>query len=67
MPQASRIRRQTVEYVFGTPKSWMGATHFLTKTVPRVSTEMSLRVLVHNLKRALRIVGVIPLMSAMKA
>jgi len=26
-PQASRIRRQTVEHVFGTLKSWMGSTH----------------------------------------
>lgn len=41
-PKASRIRRQTVEHPFGTLKAWMGATHFLTKTLPRVSTEMSL-------------------------
>jgi len=41
MPRASRIRRQTIEHVFGTLKAWMGATHFLTKTLPRVSTEMS--------------------------
>src|SRR5882757_2942422 len=50
-PQASRIRRQTVEHPFGTLKMWMGATHFLTKTLPRVSTEMSLHVLAYNLKR----------------
>lgn len=31
-PQASRMRRQTVEHPFGTLKAWMGATHFLTKT-----------------------------------
>jgi len=65
MPQASRIRRQTVEHVFGTLKSWMGATHFLTKTLPRVSAEMSLHVLAYNLKRAMRVFGVIPLMQAM--
>ncbi len=35
----------------------MGATHFLTKTLPRVSTEMSLHVLAYNLKRAIRIFG----------
>ena len=66
MPQASRIRRQTVEHIFGTLKSWMGATHFLTKTLPRVSTEMSLHVLAYNLKRAMQIVGIAPLMQAMR-
>jgi transposase len=35
----------------------MGATHFLTKTLPRVRTEMSLQVLAYNLKRALNIFG----------
>jgi transposase len=67
MPQASRIRRQTVEHAFGTLKAWMGSTHFLTKTLPRVSTEMSLHVLAYNLKRAMQIVGIVPLMQAMKA
>ncbi len=45
LPEAARLRRQTVEHVFGTLKSWMGSTHFLTKTLPRVRTEMSLQVL----------------------
>jgi transposase len=66
MPQASRVRRQTVEHTFGTLKAWMGATHFLTKTLPRVSTEMSLHVLVYNLKRAMQIIGIVPLMQAMR-
>lgn len=57
MPEASRIRRQTVEHPFGTLKSWMGSTHFLTKTMPRVSTEMSLHVLAYNLKRVIAIFG----------
>lgn len=43
----------------------MGETHFLTKTLPRVSTEMSLHVLAYNLKRMVQIVGAIPLMKAM--
>jgi len=29
-PEASRLRRSTVEHTFGTLKAWMGATHFLT-------------------------------------
>jgi transposase len=66
-PQASRIRRQTVEHPFGTLKAWMGATHFLTKTLPRVSTEMSLHVLAYNLKRAMQIVGIVPLIRAIVA
>lgn len=56
-PEASRLRRQTVEHPFGTLKAWMGSTHFLTKTLPRVSTEMSLHVLAYNFKRLMQILG----------
>jgi len=63
-PDASRIRRRTVEHVFGTLKAWMGSTHFLTRTLPRVSTEMSLHVLSYNLKRMIKIFGVQPLIRA---
>jgi hypothetical protein len=66
-PDAMRLRRQTVEHPFATLKAWMGATHFLTKRLPRVSTEMSLHVLAYNLKRVMRIVGAVPLMQAMRA
>jgi transposase len=64
-PESMRIRRETVEHPFGTLKSWMGYTHFLTKTLDRVSTEMSLHVLAYNLKRAIKIVGMPALMEAM--
>jgi transposase len=67
MPNAARIRRQTAEHVFGTLKSWMGATHFLMKRLPNVKTEMSLHVLAYNLKRAMQIFGVVPLMRAIRA
>lgn len=67
MPQAGRLRRQTIEHAFGTLKSWMGATHFLTKTLPKVKTEMSLHVLAYNLKRMIQILGVQPLISAIRA
>ena len=66
MPNAMRVRRQTVEHTFGTFKAWMGSTHFLTKTLPRVSTEMSLHVLAYNLKRVMKIIGIQPLMHAMR-
>ena len=45
----------------------MGSTHFLTKTLPRVRTEMSLQVLAYNLKRALKIFGTQPLIAFMRA
>jgi len=66
-PEATKLRRQTVEHVFGTLKAWMGATHFLTKTLPRVSTEISLHVLAYNLKRTIQIFGVKPLIRAIMA
>ena len=66
-PEAMRLRRQTVEHPFATLKAWMGATHFLTKRLPGVRTEMSLHVLAYNLKRVMQIVGVVPLMQAMRA
>jgi hypothetical protein len=67
MPEAMRIRRQTVEHPFGTIKAWMGSTHFLTKTLEKVKTEMSLHVLAYNLKRMIKILGVGPLMKALAA
>ena len=66
-PEASRVRRQTVELPFGTLKAWMGSSHFLTKTLPRVRTEMSLHVLAYNLKRMLQIFGTQTLVAFMKA
>ena len=64
-PETSRLRRQTAEHPFGTLKAWMGATHFLTKTLPKVRTEMSLHVLAYTLKRAMKILAVQPLINAM--
>ena len=66
-PDSMRIRRQTVEHPFGTLKAWMGSTHFLTKTLINVSTEMSLHVLAYNLKRVMKILGTVTLMEAMVA
>lgn len=59
------IRRQTVGHPFGTLKAWMGSTHFLTKTLDRVSTEMSLHILAYNLKRVMNLLGTTTLMEAM--
>jgi transposase len=66
-PQMMRVRRHTVEHPFGTIKHWMGWTHFLTRTLARVRTEMSLHVLAYNLKRVMRILGIGELMRLMRA
>jgi transposase/macrodomain Ter protein organizer (MatP/YcbG family) len=66
-PQAMRQRRETVEHPFATLKMRMGATHFLMKRLPKVATEMALHVLAYNLTRVINIVGIQPLMAAMRA
>jgi transposase len=66
-PAAMVLRRQTVEHPFGTIKCWMGWTHFLTKRLPKVATEMALNVLAYNMKRVMMIVGVGGLLEAMRA
>jgi len=65
-PDAMTLRRRTVEHVFGTLKHWMGWTHFLTKTIAHVSTEMSLHVLAYNFKRVISILGMEKMMKAMQ-
>ena len=65
-PTKMQIRRQTVEHPFGTIKAWMGSTHFLTRTLGRVSTEMSLHVLAYNFKRMMKIMGAGPLIAAIR-
>jgi transposase len=66
-PEKMRQRRETVEHPFGTIKARMGATHFLMKTLPRVASEMALHVLAYNLTRVMNIMGVQPLMAAIRA
>lgn len=66
-PDAMRIRRSTVEHPYGTIKAWMGSTHFLTKGLERVKTEMSLYVLAYNLKRLMALLGIAAVMDAIRA
>jgi hypothetical protein len=65
-PDAMRIRRSSVEHPYGTIKSWMGSTHFLTKGLERVKTEMSLHVLAYNLKRLMTVLGIANMMEAIR-
>src|ERR1700758_579756 len=66
-PQAMRRRRETVEHPFGTLKMRMGATHFLMKRLPKVATEMARPRPPYNLTRVMNIMGIQPLMAAIRA
>ncbi|ABE46960.1 IS1182 family transposase [Polaromonas sp. JS666] len=66
MPKAMTVRKSTIEHVFGTLKHWMGWTHFLTRGMHNVATEMSLSVLAYNLKRVIRILGFAKTIKAMQ-
>ncbi len=61
-----RQRRETAEHPFGATESWMGSTHFQMKTLKRVGAEMALHVLAYNLKRVINIIGIGPLIAAMR-
>jgi hypothetical protein len=65
-PKAMTLRRRTIEHVFGTLKHWMGSTHFLTRRLEHVGTEMSLHVLAYNFKRLIELLGMEKMMKAMR-
>jgi hypothetical protein len=65
-PGAMTLRRSTIEHVFGTLKHWMCSTHFLTRRLPNVATEMSLHVLAYNLKRVMQVLGIARTTKAMR-
>jgi len=66
-PEAMRQRRETVEHPFGTIRAHMGATHFLMKRLRNVRTEMALSVLAYNLTRVVNILGIGPMIAAIRA
>ncbi len=59
--------RETVEQPFGTIKMRMGATHFLMKRLKNVRTEIAFAVLAYNLTTVMNIIGIKPLMAAIRA
>lgn len=65
-PNTMTLRRRTIEHVFGTLKHWMGSTHFLTRGLQHVGTEMSLQVLAYNLKRVIKLLGIAKTIAAMR-
>lgn len=66
-PDPMTLRRCTVEHPFGTIKAWMGATHFLTRRLKNVRTEMALNVLAYNIKRMVALIGIRRLMAGIAA
>jgi transposase len=66
-PSKLALRSMTVEHPFGTIKSWMGATHFQTRRLKNVRTEMALHVLAYNMKRVINLIGAGPLLKALAA
>ena len=66
-PDAMRVRRRTVEHVFGTLKDWMGRSHFKMHRLKNVGTEASLHILAYNIKRAIALLGTKKLIAAMQA
>jgi transposase len=64
-PEKVKQRREIVEHPFGTMKHSMKQGDFLTRGMANVRTEMSLTVLVYNIKRALRLKGTQRLMAAL--
>jgi len=63
-PVPMTLRRSTVEHPFGTIKAWMGATHFLTRRLRGVRTEMALNVLAYNIRRMVALIGIRRLIEA---
>jgi hypothetical protein len=62
-PRTVRERLTAPPCGFGTLKAWIGATLFKTRTLGKVGTEMSLKVLAYNLKRVIAILGAETLMT----
>jgi hypothetical protein len=65
-PELMTKRRSTVEHPFGTIKAWMGATHFQMRRLRNVRTEMALHVLAYNIKRMIKLLGIGPLLHAIR-
>jgi hypothetical protein len=61
------MRRDTRPHLHSARSRLGWAAHFLTRTLEKVKTEMSLQVLAYNMKRMINLFGVNPLMQAIAA
>jgi len=64
-PEVMDVRKKVVEHTFGTLKRAFGAPYLLLKGLRKVSGEVGLLLLSYNLRRALNILGVQGLISAL--
>lgn len=60
-----KLRQQIVEHPFGTIKFWNDQRHFLMKGLEKVKGEFSLSTLAYDIKRAVNILGVRALLTAL--
>jgi transposase len=67
LPDAMALRRQPVEHVFSTLKAWGGSTPFLSRTLETVRTELRLAILAYNMKRVIKLLGLAPVLQAIRA
>lgn len=65
-PTKAQQRKSIVEHPFGTLKHNMGHGYFLMKGKEKVSAEMSMSVLVYNMKRVINIMGIATLLEFLK-
>jgi hypothetical protein len=65
-PQILDRRREIVEHPFGSIKQWMYQGAFLMRGLDNVRAEFSLTALAYNLRRALNILRVAPMMAALQ-
>lgn len=66
-PQIYKLRQQIVEHIFGTMKRQWGYDHTLLRGIEKVKAEFALICSVYNLKRLIKILGIKPIIEALKA
>ncbi len=65
-PLIAAQRKSLVEHPFGTLKHTMRHGYFLLKGKAKVAAEISMSVLVYNMKRVMNIIGIAPLLEIIK-
>lgn len=65
--QISRLRKSTIEHIFGTMKTWLGKIPILTRGVDKVISEIKLFTSSYNIKHLLNLFSFDKLMSIINA
>jgi hypothetical protein len=66
-PDVLGQRRESVEHPFGSIKQWMGQKAFLMRGLENVRAEFSLTALAYNIRRAITILGIPAMITAVGA